>query len=264
MALPLTPAIAATEIGGTDSEYKRAAAALRPHILIVSNKPEVTEWLRGLLRPFKFTVEVCPQTKAVAEVISRKKINGVLLAWSQDAPRVIAKLRSSASNRTTVICAVVENATQRAAAFTGGCNFAIDQPSSTSNVHGLMRVLNGLVIREHRRYYRCARRIPVTVVSPAGSSSALESLNLSESGISLQLPYPTQLNDKVRMSIDVSDGKAPIQLDAQVRWVGVENRAGLSFTAVPVAALIRLQKWIDAHITMAEKAQLTRTPLFAM
>ena len=261
MALPLAPVISTTELPSATADRKHAAVGIRPRVLVVTSRASSAEELKVLLRPFKFVIETCSDIARLPEIISRKKINGVLMEWSQDAPRVIAQFRGSPSNRSAVICAVVDRVTQPASAFTAGCNFVIDKASSPSHVQRLMRVLAGLVIREHRRYYRCGQRIPVTLLSSENVGSQMESLNLSESGIALRLAQPCHINDRLRLAIDVSDGHQPIQLEAQVRWVGPGNHTGLRFSDVPVSSLLRLQKWIDAHITIAEKNLLKHGPV---
>ena len=241
------------------AEAKTVKLPTRPHVLIVSDRPLVAERLQMLLRPYKFNIEIC-DSKHCASLFGASKLHGVLLDWSaQHSPEVIAKVRSSAANRTAIVCAVADNSSDLRSAFNSGCNFILDQPLSAANIQRLLRVMNGLIVKEHRHYFRCRERVSVTLQSAEVHPPLIECVDLSETGIALQMRHNLAQDDKLKLNINLLDGKPPIQLEAQVRRVEPNSAVGLSFTNVPVPVLTRLQNWIEEQITLAEKLFLKQS-----
>jgi len=249
---PAAVVVARAKPSSAPVSTKQTPLPPRPTVLIVSDRPAVVEKLRTLLRSYKFNVGICSDPKNAGGVFNRMKLDGILLDWSPEhSLEVVAKIRSSASNRRSIVCAVADDSRQLRAAFTSGCNFVVDQPLVSANLQRLLRVMNGLIVKEHRRYFRGTERVSVALQSQ--ENDFIECLNLSETGIALQMHQSVEMNATLKLRIDLFDGKTPVQIDAQVRRMGHDRMVGLTFTKVPVSVLSRIQNWIDQQIMAAEK-----------
>ncbi|MGZ4788096.1 MAG: PilZ domain-containing protein [Terriglobales bacterium] len=205
-----------------------------------------------MLRTYKFNLAVCHSRGDFAEVVRRRKLDGLVLDWcSGYSPELVTKLRSSASSRAAIVCAVSENSSDLRSAFNRGCNFVLQPPLSAASVQGALRVMNGLIVKEHRHYYRCSDKISVALHS--SDASFVECLNLSETGIALQVPNNFTVDAKLKLKIDLLDGRPPLQVQAEVRRVESGSKLGLHFVNLSVGVLSRLQAWIELQITQAEQ-----------
>jgi hypothetical protein len=68
------------------------------------------------------------------------------------------KVRHCPSNRTSVMFAISDSDAETGDAFKEGSNFVLRRPFSEGSIDQTLRAAYGLILREHRRYFRCIRR----------------------------------------------------------------------------------------------------------
>ena len=231
----------------------KMALPQRPTVIIVSDRPQMAERLQAALRSYRFNVGVCLDPRNAPAIFNRKKLDGVLFDWSNEqSPALLAKLRASASNRSAIVCAIADQSTDLRSAFLSGCNLILDQPS-IGNLQRILRVMHGLIVKEHRHYVRCDGNLSVTLNTRDLDNATVDCLNLSETGIAIRTPLRLPEDTGVKVNIDLLDGTPAMQLEARVRRAEAGGKFGLNFVSVPVSIRARLQAWIETRVTAMEK-----------
>jgi hypothetical protein len=98
------------------------------------------------------------------------------------------------------------------------------------------------------------RRVRHKIQTPAYATFTTESQNalldlheivdISEEGVAIQCHVPLETNQPVSLCLDLAECQQPIYTTGQVIWVNGSGRAGLRFSALPPASLIRLREWL--------------------
>jgi hypothetical protein len=78
----------------------------------------------------------------------------------------LQKVRHSPSNRTSVMFAISDSDAETTVALKEGSNFVVRIPLTESSINQNLRAAYGLILREHRRYFRCPVEVPVTLSRP--------------------------------------------------------------------------------------------------
>lgn len=211
--------------------------------------------LKTFLRSYNFNVETHSTLRNARQYAKNEKLDGVFIFWSSECEAFVHELRASGLNRSSMICAIIAEKTAAGGGFRPGCNFTFDLPTLANNLQRYMKAMFGLVVKEHRRYFRSPTPIEVDVVSPSVMGSSVQCVDISTTGIGLHLSVSSfRLNDKVTLAIDLCDGHPYARVDAQVRWMEPDGRVGLRFLDTPLEVLERLQEWLERTIAAAERS----------
>lgn len=245
-----------SQVGYRSPRPRTDTQAHQPAVLIVGQASQAADRLRGLLRSYKFNVHHCAQLEDAQEIAASRKLDGVFIFYTSTRHQeFVDNLRTSGLNRLSLVCAILSAGAQQTWGSKIGCNFTYDIALFGANLQKLLRVMFGLIVKEHRRYFRSPAPVEVEIVSPSAGSASAQCLDLSTTGIALQLTPPAfRPDDRVNLSIDLFDGQPLIRVDAQVRWSEPGGKAGLSFVQTPLPVLERLQAWIEKTIHAAEKS----------
>src|SRR4051812_30155642 len=126
--------------------------------LFVSSTNENTNLVREAMKQFAIAGETCEDPEVAKQLIHSKKYEAVVIDFQlgEIASQLLHELRSSSSNRRSVVFALVEQETQASQAFMSGTSFTIEKPVREENALRLIRAAYGMILRERRRYFRCA------------------------------------------------------------------------------------------------------------
>ena len=79
-------------------------------------------------------------------------------------------------------------------------------------------------------------------LGPAGEAVVVD---LSESGIGLELAMPLQPGSTLAVDFDLPESGGHVRVDGRVVWFGAGKRAGIRFERVPDLASERLKRWVS-------------------
>ena len=79
-------------------------------------------------------------------------------------------------------------------------------------------------------------------LGPAGEAVVLD---ISESGIGLELAMPLQPGSTLAVDFDLPESGGHVRVDGRVVWFGAGKRAGIRFERVPDLASERLKRWVS-------------------
>src|SRR5579863_8474739 len=156
--------------------------------LLLSRDADVFRVLRPTLDKLSIDVEVCQEAKKASEILISEKFDAVIVDCD-DLPggvEVLESLRATPSNRNSVTFAIVNGKkTTTQQAFGMGVNFVLHKPLSALNASRCFNAALNFMMRERRRYFRYAVKMPVEIVLDEKKIKGT-STNISQGGIALQ------------------------------------------------------------------------------
>jgi CheY-like chemotaxis protein len=229
--------------------------------LLLCRDPESLRVLRRVLEDVGVSLEVFTGPDPAVEALAKKKYDAVLIDCDDmhGAVDVLKLVRTSPSNRSAIVFAIVNRITKAGDAFTMGANFVLDKPLIMDRVARSLKAAQGLIMRERRRYFRQHIKLRAEVMLPGGSEMQAWVSNLSTGGMSMVLPQSVRASGNVRVRFSLPEGKQLIDVQGEIAWTGQEGgQMGVRFLQVPAAAQKELDQWLSTHL---DKAPSTM-PLF--
>ncbi|HXZ27861.1 MAG TPA: response regulator [Terriglobales bacterium] len=219
--------------------------------LVLCRDPESLRVLRRVLDDVGISVEVFTGPDPAVEALAKHKFDAVLIDCDDlhGATGVLQLVRTSSSNKSAIVFAIVNRVTSVRDAFSMGANFVLDKPLSMERVARSLRAAQGLIQRERRRYFRQQVKLKAEVLLPGGEPVQAWVSNLSTGGISLSMPQPGPASGSVRVRFSLPGGKQLIDAQGEIAWTGTEGgQVGVRFLQVPAPAQKELDQWLSANL----------------
>jgi DNA-binding response OmpR family regulator len=221
--------------------------------LLLSRDSDVFRVLRPILEKMSVEVEICQEAKKASEILIAQKFDAVIVDCD-DLPggvEILEGLRATPSNKSSVAFAIVNGKkTTTQQAFGMGVNFVLHKPLSALNASRCFNAALGFMLRERRRYFRHAVKMPVNVVLKDKELKAT-STNISEGGIALQMHNALPKNATPRLKFTLPGTNLAFDIETELAWADIKGRAGLRFLNVPQSSLEQLERWIDGQVGQA-------------
>ncbi len=215
--------------------------------LLLSRDAEVFRILRPTLEKLSIEVEICQDAKKASEVLIADKFDAVIVDCD-DLPggaEVLEGLRATPSNRSSVTFAIVNGKrTTTQQAFGMGVNFVLHKPLSVLNVSRCFHAALGFMLRERRRYFRHAVKMPVTIVVGEKEIKATAT-NISEGGIALLVHHALPKNAVARLQFNLPESRISLDIEAEVAWADLNGGVGLRFPKLPPQTQEQLEGWLN-------------------
>ena len=216
--------------------------------LLVTADANLLSHLRTSLGEHGTSIDLRQDAASAIELASRRHWDGVVIDCD-DVPGgtpAIAQVRSSGSNKHTMILAVVNGATAAEFAIDRGANFVLSKPVHDARLRSILEAAVPKMQREHRRYFRYEVSLPVRVRSQNGQIFSARMKNASEGGLALRLTDPVRLEGVVNVEFELpSVLPRPFQAKADVVWTD-SFAMGLRFLYVEKECGTALQGWLDS------------------
>jgi DNA-binding NarL/FixJ family response regulator len=235
--------------------------------LLVSPTTSNTEKIQQAMHNFAIAAESCDDPEVAVRLIRSRKYEAVVIdfEFGKVARDILREVRSSASNRRSVVFALVEHDSEASEAFVSGSSFTLSKPVIEEKAVRLIRAAYGMILRERRRYFRCPVSIPATLTLPKLPPQEAQVVNLSEGGLSLQCSSPITGHPPVFVEFTLPDNGARISCQASICWTNSQGRCGLQIESVAPDAKRHLEKWLgqklDEFIPPAVTANLEHPSL---
>jgi hypothetical protein len=156
-------------------------------------------------------------------------------------------VRRSPSNRTSILFAISDSDAQTAVAFKDGSNFVMRRPLTENSINQNLRAAFGLILREHRRYFRCPVEAPVTLRRPAMPAIRAHVVNISEGGIAVVTTTLLKPGIEVRVEFTLPGYDAPFITESTVCWCR-EGQIGLQFISLSAEIRAKLHNWLSRSL----------------
>ena len=217
-------------------------------ILVVDDDPLAGELICEILRSTGMDASFLTSSTEAAELLKREKYHAVFLDMRMPPPdgvELARQIRASRVNASTVIVMITGEGerTLMKRAFEAGVEFFLFKPVARNKLLKLIRVAEGPIERERRRFTRVRMRCRVSLES---GNDRLEGTtqDLSLSGALVQSGRAYPLGTRVTVSLELEAGTPALRSGALVvRTVGMD-RMGIHFENLGPAESIRLQEYL--------------------
>ena len=181
------------------------------------------------------------------ELIHGSKFEAFVVDTDLDSSHLdlLSEVRTSSSNSKSVIVAVAPAGALPEYARKAGANFVLEQPFNSETVHRTLRAAFGMIVRECRRYFRCPIKIPVTVWSSVSGDIHGETIDISEDGMAVRLPYALGAGTDVVIRFKVTMHSKDLLARAKIIRTGDAGLAGLSFVDLSSETKGHLHEWLS-------------------
>jgi len=246
-----------TEIG-PEPRYKSATrgkrrSASKVRALVVEDTPSmrvVIEEAFGAaeIRPVTFVTSLNAEAR-----FQHEKFDMILVdvcAPPEDGRSLVRKIRDSGYNRNTPIIMISDDPRPGALSegFAAGASFFVFKPMDKARLMGLIRVTQGTIENEMRRFRRVTVRVRVQILSD-GKTVEGETINLSLNGTLVRAARVLDLGSKVEVSFYLVPGTDPVVGKGAVTRIGEDNQMGIQIVGLPIAESGRLQEYLLPFIS---------------
>jgi len=233
-------------------------------VLVVEDDPILCELIREILSSAELEAHGITDSTAAAARLKEEKFDAVFLDVRMPPPdgiELARQMRGSGLNQTTPIVVISgeEDRDLMTRAFQAGANFLLYKPVDRTRLLQLIRVTEGLIQRERRRF----RRVKVTCkVSIESGQDRLDgtTLDLSLGGMLVQVIRVLPVGSLVQVSLELLPGAPPVRAPARVMRVLGADCMGIQFESVGAAERERLQEFLLPLISAAPDADFPAGP----
>ena len=228
--------------------HPRKNDKLRAHILVVDDHAPTCELICEILCSAGMDADSLTNSAEAAARLGREKFHAVFLDMRMPPPDGIAlarKVRASAVNASTVIVMITgeEDRTVMARAFEAGVEFFLFKPVERNKLLRLIRVTEGSIEREKRRFTRVRLSCKVSMESGDDRLDGT-TLDLSLGGALVQSHAAFPSGTLVKLSLRLEAGTPPWRAEARVvRTLGTDCM-GLQFENRGPMETNRLQEFL--------------------
>jgi CheY-like chemotaxis protein len=219
--------------------------------LVVSTDQSLCALMASSLEPLAVRAQVCRECSTAELATNTKHFLAIVVdvRLGTDAFSLLEKVRFSRSNQTTVTFAVTPDATATANAFAAGASFVLPAPVSPAYLVQTLQSAYSLMVREHRRYFRCPLSVEVKIkCSGSRTGMRCKAINLSEGGIAVHVCTPIRVGERVHIEFCLPDHSESIVATCEICWYDGERRAGLRFDILSFEHRSLLQAWLASSL----------------
>jgi len=191
------------------------------------------------------------RTDGIPEELGRAKYEAVLLDFDMvaNAMSILAAMRQNPSNRNAVVFAVATGVEQGQQALHNGANFLFKRPLEAKLVRRVLYAAYELMVRERRRYFRCAVELPVLLIHASSESDfRCTSMNISSSGMALNTPSALNPGEEVQVILFLPDSKLAVRAIGTVVWDDKHGKSGIGFKCTTPQHQSDLDAWLDTQL----------------
>ena len=222
-----------------------AQESARIKVLLLSDHVPTVETVCHVLHDQAVHVEPCCGSDTALGKLCRFKYEGLIvdLGRREEALQVLRTFRSSTSHRNAISFAVLNNNSDKCAAFDAGANFVFGTPLSTGMMTRTLRAAYPMLVREKRRHFSYPIQVRVQIRKKSGHDFQADAVNVSEVGMAVNSPTPLQIGERIQIRLPLPGTTTVMQVEAETCWAD-SGRAGLQFCNLSHSIEQSLQSWL--------------------
>jgi two-component system chemotaxis response regulator CheY len=229
--------------------------SIRTHIraLVVEDDPAMGTLIKGVLESAEIeTVMVVTGEDAVTK-FQQQKYDVILLdveGLPERGTILAREVRKSGFNRNTPVVIISDDKRPSALteSFQAGASFFVYKPLDKAHLMRLVRVTQGTIENEKRRFRRVAVRGVVTIKG-SGKTEGGETIDLSLNGALIRTQGVFPPGSKVELTFSLHTGADPVVGKGTVRRIVEGNQIGIQFDGLSPMESGRLQDYLLTFIT---------------
>jgi CheY-like chemotaxis protein len=204
-------------------------AAIR--VLVVDDDPTACELMQEILASADMQCVAMTDSRKAAALLTHERFDSVFLDERMpglDGIGLAHQIRAGGVNRSTPIVMITgeDDRSLLARAFKEGVNFFLFKPVDRYRIMRLIRVTEGSIQHEARRFQRVRIHCKVWIEFKGGQLSG-STLDLSLGGMFVQASGSLPTGSNVTVKLELKPGQPPIRLGGHVTRVTGEDCMGL-------------------------------------
>src|ERR1022692_530758 len=217
--------------------------------LLVSSDAVTIQQFSHSLQEFSISPDVCHEMSDAVRRLNRQKFDAVIvdLLLGEQAGLILDEVHLSSSNQTAVTFAIGGSDVDSTASFRKRSEFVFERPLSPQSICSTLKPAYGLILRERRRYFRCAASVPVIVLRTNMPEVRCHSVNISEGGMALSTFVPLSAGEPVQVQFTIPDHKVPFVVESKICWWKT-SRLGVRFVSLSPESNSELQGWLSRKL----------------
>jgi CheY-like chemotaxis protein len=225
--------------------------------LLVYSDADAARVLGQILADRGIEVERCDAAGLAAARVAAQGL-AVLLVDCKDEPAAIELIdaaRSTTSNATMLIVAIVDARNDTRELFARGANFLLYKPISAERAAESLQAAWSLLPRDRRQKKRVHVSSQASITYATTEDAPVPLLNLSGDGVALhsqgKMPPPC----RVYFQFTLPGDPAIVRLSGEVVWQDARGQVGVHFAHVPQASRRMLDAWLRKGLPRQEKEE---------
>ena len=216
--------------------------------LLLTSDVTLLEVIRAGFSATNVELEMRADAASAVELLVRRHLDSFVIDCDgvERATDLLAQIRSSRSNKLSIIFSVVNATTSVSKAIEAGADFVLAKPVQEEQLRNLLDIAVRRMNREHRRYFRHKVDLPIQLSCQTGEAFAGKIMNVSEGGLALTRFGPSQVEGVVTVRFELPSSNPQIfQAKAEVVW----NDAfamGLRFLRIERFCRPGFAAWLDS------------------
>ncbi len=230
-------------------------------VCVVDDDPDMCELIQGMLRSAEIDSFSLTDSREAARLLGKEKFDAIFLDVRMRAPdgiELTRLIRASGINQSTPIVVITgegENAVLTRA-FQAGATFFLFKPIDRHRMLRLLRVTEGTIQNEARRYQRVKFSCNVHLESGLDRLNGT-TLDLSLGGMFVQAAHAFPLGSSVNVTLELKPKTPPLHFSARVVRVAGADCMGLKIeNAGPEEIRILQEFLLPLILTKADPRQL--------
>jgi CheY-like chemotaxis protein len=217
-------------------------------ILVVDDDPVICELIQEVLSSAEMEAFTLTDSKQAAPHLSREKFDAIFLDVRMPSPdgiEITQQIRAAGLNRSTPVVIITgeeDNAVLKRA-FDAGASFFLFKPIDRHSILRLIRVTEGSIQREARRYHRVKTSCKVSLECGQERINAT-TLDVSLGGMLVQASYTLPVGSAVQVSLELKPGTPPLRTAARVVRTPGNDCMGLQIEKAGPGESKKLQEFL--------------------
>jgi len=217
-------------------------------VLIVDDDPVVCELIQEVLNGVEIDTSTTTNSRQAVTTLDLEKFQAVFVDMNMPHPNGVEltrHIRASSLNQTTLIVMITADNDRAilAKAFEAGANFFLYKPLDRHGILRLMRVADGAIQREQRRFERVKVRCKVTMECRQEVLTGT-TLDISLAGMFVQTTKGLPVGSNLHVRLELKPGAPPLNLAARVVRVVGTDCLGLQLDDNGQGAAKKLQEFL--------------------
>lgn len=198
-------------------------------------------------------IEAQPSVRndGVPDELKCAKYEALLLDFDTNAAamEILTSVRQSQSNRNAVVFAVATDSYQGQKALDCGANLRFERPLEIKQIRRGLYAAYELMVRERRRYFRCAVELPVLVIQTgSGGDFRCVTMNISSNGMALRTQSVLKPGEEIEVIVSLPGTELPVRAIGTVVWDDKHGKTGVSFKCTGPQHQTDLDSWLDTQL----------------
>jgi PilZ domain len=224
--------------------------------LVLCADDKIVRVLRRVLSELEIGIEYCTEADGAICKLTRQRFEAVIIDCTdlKAATLVLKSARSAPVNKRAIAVAIMDGHNGLRSAFDMGAHFVLYKPVSNERAKSSFRAARALMKRERRRNIRVTIELPVVLNNPkTGFHSRLNSTDLSEGGMAVQLPKRQKDPGPWLMSFTLPGSGKMMQVSGEAAWQNPGGQIGIRFANPSVDFAHELRAWLNRNSPESEK-----------